>query len=38
MNAFSLTVGDLQGSGTITSIPAGAVTLTIGSNNLSTNF
>ena len=38
MNAFSLTVGDLGGTGTITSIPSGAVTLTIGSDNLSTTY
>ena len=38
MNSFSLTVGDLQGSGTITSIAAGAVTLTVGSDNLSSTF
>ncbi len=38
LNAFALTVGNLQGAGTITSVPAGAVTLTVGTDNLSTTF
>ena len=38
MNGFALTVGDLQGNGTITSVVAGAITLTVGSDNLSTTF
>src|ERR1041385_5740946 len=38
LNAHSMTAGDIQGSGTITSGAAGSITLTCGGDNASTTF
>lgn len=38
LKGYSTTVGDIQGSGNVTSLVAGAVTLTAGSNNTSTSY